>query len=629
MTSISPTRVPDEWLCPITYEIMQDPVIAPDGRTYERANIEEWLRIHGSSPFTREDMTINRLIPNMILRDIIQGSSVVNVQTDITPENTRKIYCLIDRSGSMGCRIETKGYETDGFNRLDLVKHAVRTIIHSLTTDYSLGIVTFSANARTDLRPVRMDGIGKARSIQVLEAIHQDSTTNIWDGIREIMSFHSKGDQPIIILLTDGVANVHPPRGELETLRRHIVSTGVQPVIHTIGFGYDIDSLMLHQIASETGGLFGFIPDCTMIGTVFVNILTHILTGESGREYPSWPQLVSYLEGFTTGSYTYKGEESESRGVGELIDRLLVEYDHTDLLTRVIEDISDTSDDKGQISKAVSCKKWFDKWGIHYLRSLHLAHKNCICLNFKDQSLQDYKTDSFTSIQEKIEDIFINLPAPVPSDIHVREAISSGRMPATPMSVYYSASSGCFTGDTMIRMSKYGSALYQLEDDRPLYQPINTVCPGDWVISTNGMPVQIRYVIVFKNRTSGIVKLSDSLAITDYHPVRRYMGTGDWTPSWEFPCDIAPSTTTQCDLYNLVLTSGGGTVFTPSHECVVFGHGITDDEIVSHEYFGSQKIVDDIQLEVGASSGFVDVITLHEVRDSMTGKVVRYLFNQD
>jgi sacsin len=35
---------PDEFVCPITREVMDDPVLAVDGHTYERAAIESWFR---------------------------------------------------------------------------------------------------------------------------------------------------------------------------------------------------------------------------------------------------------------------------------------------------------------------------------------------------------------------------------------------------------------------------------------------------------------------------------------------------------------------------------------------------------------------------------------------------------
>ena len=38
------------FLCPITRELMTDPVIDRDGNSYERSAIENWVRQHGTSP---------------------------------------------------------------------------------------------------------------------------------------------------------------------------------------------------------------------------------------------------------------------------------------------------------------------------------------------------------------------------------------------------------------------------------------------------------------------------------------------------------------------------------------------------------------------------------------------------
>ena len=50
----------------------------------------------------------------------------------------------------MDCEATQTGAESDGFTRLDLVKHSVNTIINTLEDDDVLGIVTFSNNARID-----------------------------------------------------------------------------------------------------------------------------------------------------------------------------------------------------------------------------------------------------------------------------------------------------------------------------------------------------------------------------------------------------------------------------------------------------------------------------------------------
>ncbi len=47
---------------------MVDPVIAADGRTYERSAMEEWLHQHDTSPVTGDRLLHVRLVPNVIAR---------------------------------------------------------------------------------------------------------------------------------------------------------------------------------------------------------------------------------------------------------------------------------------------------------------------------------------------------------------------------------------------------------------------------------------------------------------------------------------------------------------------------------------------------------------------------------
>lgn len=44
--------IPEEFICPITHKLFEDPVVAQDGHTYERSAIEDWFRRSVSSPMT-------------------------------------------------------------------------------------------------------------------------------------------------------------------------------------------------------------------------------------------------------------------------------------------------------------------------------------------------------------------------------------------------------------------------------------------------------------------------------------------------------------------------------------------------------------------------------------------------
>jgi chromatin remodeling complex protein RSC6 len=63
---------PSEFLCPITQEVMSDPVSTADGHTYERAAIRRWLSRKRTSPLTGSDLRTKDLIPNHALRKLIQ-----------------------------------------------------------------------------------------------------------------------------------------------------------------------------------------------------------------------------------------------------------------------------------------------------------------------------------------------------------------------------------------------------------------------------------------------------------------------------------------------------------------------------------------------------------------------------
>ena len=61
---------PANFRCPITTEVMDDPVFAMDGHTYEREAIETWFRRHDTSPMMRQVIQPT-LVPNVNLRSQI------------------------------------------------------------------------------------------------------------------------------------------------------------------------------------------------------------------------------------------------------------------------------------------------------------------------------------------------------------------------------------------------------------------------------------------------------------------------------------------------------------------------------------------------------------------------------
>ena len=66
------TKLEDILRCPIAGNIMNDPVVAADGHTYERKAITEWIREHGTSPKTNQPLSPDLLFPNLAMKSQIK-----------------------------------------------------------------------------------------------------------------------------------------------------------------------------------------------------------------------------------------------------------------------------------------------------------------------------------------------------------------------------------------------------------------------------------------------------------------------------------------------------------------------------------------------------------------------------
>lgn len=70
---------PQNLCCPISMEVMSDPVLVATGHTYERSCIEKWIASgHQTCPLSGQHLRHSELTPNIALRNIIQDWAAVN-----------------------------------------------------------------------------------------------------------------------------------------------------------------------------------------------------------------------------------------------------------------------------------------------------------------------------------------------------------------------------------------------------------------------------------------------------------------------------------------------------------------------------------------------------------------------
>ena len=140
-----------------------------------------------------------------------------------------------------------------------------------------------------------MTANNKKELLDTIAALRTISSTNLWDGLKVGMNLlHESAPASVspsnrlstLFILTDGMPNVEPPRGHIPMLKSYLDShsdSSSKFSINTFGFGYDLNSQLLHQIAQVGGGSYAFIPDSGMVGTVFVHAVANAYM-ELGRQ---------------------------------------------------------------------------------------------------------------------------------------------------------------------------------------------------------------------------------------------------------------------------------------------------------------------------------------------------------
>ncbi|XP_057844925.2 U-box domain-containing protein 21-like [Cryptomeria japonica] len=115
----SEVAVPSYLRCPISLELMKDPVILCTGLTYDRHSIETWLDAGNSvCPLTNQILHTRDMIPNHALRRIIQDWCVANgihaPKAPLDPEQLNTIVAEIS-SGEKGSirKLRQLGRESD------------------------------------------------------------------------------------------------------------------------------------------------------------------------------------------------------------------------------------------------------------------------------------------------------------------------------------------------------------------------------------------------------------------------------------------------------------------------------------------------------------------------------------
>ncbi|KAK1421511.1 hypothetical protein QVD17_23905 [Tagetes erecta] len=115
--------IPAHFRCPISLDMMKDPVTLSTGITYDRESIEKWIRDGNQTcPVTNQFLTSFDQIPNHMIRRMIQDWCVMNrahgVERIPTPRTPITSFDIVE----IGSKMMDSALEGDGKRCLDLVE---------------------------------------------------------------------------------------------------------------------------------------------------------------------------------------------------------------------------------------------------------------------------------------------------------------------------------------------------------------------------------------------------------------------------------------------------------------------------------------------------------------------------
>ena len=596
---------------------------------------------------------------------------------------------VIDISGSMAnSSVDTTtqaGSEAAAFSRADLVRHAVATQIELLRPDDELALVLFDNNATVPLQRTKMTPTGRAAAKACLSLIQPTGGTAIWAGLQRALTIASAvtDKNVVIVLQTDGESDpsYNPPRGIPDTFRGWLdANRATKVTVHTVGYGFGsaLDMPLLRSLADIGGGTVNYIPDGSMVGTVFIHMMANLMScvyrgveiqisslsrripvgflqADQSRDFvitlPDCPpslEITVTADNWTSMASTrlipstpsLSREEAAWPVIHEnLIDELqkaLTVCERggsynlapmvaaaTDLavdpsVAAVLSDLADPDSTKGQLGKAFATRDAFNRWGRHYVPGVLSGHKNQWAINFKDESSKIYGSPATRALISRGEAIFTSLPPPTAS-CAPRTAYGGGGGGGAPITYSLSSFSqanygGCFLPSSQVLMAGGGT------------KRCDEIAVGDIVDKGFRVACIVKTMVGGAGRIE-IVRLGTKQGgFTPWHPVCTMEG-------WQFPAKIGTVERVETDaVYNFILAFGDnpiqdkvrpGSLIVDGMLACTLGHDMVGP-VIGHPYFGRREqgqrnIIDDLREQPGWRAGQVTLSHVTYARDPTTG----------
>ncbi|GMP69467.1 hypothetical protein CsSME_00028721 [Camellia sinensis var. sinensis] len=161
-------NIPDEFRCPISLDLMRDPVIVASGQTYDRNSIAQWINSgHHTCPKSGQRLIHMALIPNYALKCLVHQWCQEN-NIPVIDGTTSSSSSRLERSNS---KRKTSEKTIDHISTTKTANDAVKMTAEFLVGKLATGSLDIQRQAAYELRLLAKTGMDNRRLIAEAGAI--------------------------------------------------------------------------------------------------------------------------------------------------------------------------------------------------------------------------------------------------------------------------------------------------------------------------------------------------------------------------------------------------------------------------------------------------------------------------
>ncbi|CAM8889172.1 unnamed protein product [Rhodiola kirilowii] len=204
------TNIPDEYKCPVSLDLMRDPVIVASGHTYDRNSIAQWINSgHHTCPKSGQKLIHMALIPNYALKSLVHQWCEENNM----PLNERASSSSdLEKNSSKRKQYEKAvDHISATKNSVDAVKMTAEFLVGKL----AMGSVVIQRQAAYELRLLAKTGMDNRRIIAEAGAIPFLVTLLISDdpriqenSITTVLNLSIYDNNKILIMAASAMENI-------------------------------------------------------------------------------------------------------------------------------------------------------------------------------------------------------------------------------------------------------------------------------------------------------------------------------------------------------------------------------------------------------------------------------------